>query len=501
MSNKQNPIAQYFSEFKILKTVSKDFWLTNLIQFFDGIAYFSLIAIFVLYLSDYCGFDDANASLWVGFYTLFISAFVFAVGSICDIIGLKRSYAIGFCLLLFGRLVMGLSPDICSSSLGASIGLDASYGRFGVMAGIFIMSFGTAFMSPVIQTSIRRFTTFTARATGFNVYYLLMNISAVVASAFVVQGFRDAYGAVDGGFWVVNFGTAMCCCAFLATRLINENNYAEPSERMQTNTQRRPLQLFKEVWKESAFRKLILFLVLTLGVRIVFTLQFIVMPQYYVRTLYEDFSIGFVNALNPTIIVVGLIALIPVLNRFSTVKLMIVGMSISAFSLVFMAVPIDWYYYIPGIETRSQAYLVAIVTQILVFAFGELLFSPRFSEYVARVAPKDKVASYMSISALPMFIAKPINGIIGGLLVSYFCYDGIAAKIDTNHIGFWDSPELMWMIYLLLAVVSPLAIIKMKNSITSEHPEEDALKEAEAKKALSEDEIVSAAVVSEEAKS
>lgn len=117
------------------------------------------------------------------------------------------------------------------------------------------------------------------------------------------------------------------------------------------------------------------------------------------------------------------------------------------------------------------------------------------------MAPKDKVASYMSISALPMFIAKPINGIIGGLLVSYFCYDGIAAKIDTNHIGFWDSPELMWMIYLILAVVSPLAIIKMKNSITSEHPEEDAQKEAEAKKALSEDEVVSAAVVSEEAKS
>ena len=97
---------------------------------------------------------------------------------------------------------------------------------------------------------------------------------------------------------------------------------------------------------------------------------------------------------------------------------MIVGMSISAFSLVFMAIPIEWYYVVPGIETRSQAYLVAIVAQILVFAFGELLFSPRFSEYVARVAPKDKVASYMSLAALPMFIAKPINGIIGGLAVA-----------------------------------------------------------------------------------
>lgn len=144
--------------------------------------------------------------------------------------------------------------------------------------------------------------------------------------------------------------------------------------------------------------------------RIVFTLQFLVMPKYYVRTLYDDFAIGTINAINPAIIVSGLILLIPLLGRFSTVSLMIVGMSISAFSLVFMAIPIEWYYVVPGIETRSQAYLVAIVAQILVFAFGELLFSPRFSEYVARVAPKDKVASYMSLAALPMFIASPSTG-------------------------------------------------------------------------------------------
>ncbi|MFR4417179.1 MAG: hypothetical protein ACLT8E_07275 [Akkermansia sp.] len=58
----------------------------------------------------------------------------------------------------------------------------------------------------------------------------------------------------------------------ITTRFIDENNYAEPSEK-EANLKaplRRPLQLFREVWKESAFRKLILFLVLTMGVRIVF---------------------------------------------------------------------------------------------------------------------------------------------------------------------------------------------------------------------------------------
>ena len=437
MNESANPILKYFSEFKILKTVSKDFWLTNVVQFFDGMAYFSMITVFVLYLTDYCSFNDADAALWVGLYTLFISAFVFAVGSICDIIGIRRTYLIGFIILIAGRLIMGFGPDLSPT---------VDSGRQAVKAGI------------------------------LNIYYLLMNISAVIANVFLIEFFRKHFGAVDGGYWIINFGTLMVLLGCITTRFINEDNYAEPSER-EANINaplRRPLQLFMEVWKESAFRKLILFLVLTMGVRIVFTLQFLVMPKYYVRTLYDDFAIGSINAVNPAIIVSGLILLIPVLGRFSTVGLMIAGMSISAFSLVFMAIPIEWYYLVPGIETRSQAYLVAIVAQILVFAFGELLFSPRFSEYVARVAPKDKVASYMSLAALPMFIAKPINGIIGGLLVAYLCYDGICAKMDTGHIGFWDSPEFMWTIYLAMAVISPIAIIMTRRTITSDHPEEDA---------------------------
>ena len=66
MNESANPIVKYFSEFKILKTVSKDFWLTNVVQFFDGMAYFSMITVFVLYLTDYCSFNDADAACgWV----------------------------------------------------------------------------------------------------------------------------------------------------------------------------------------------------------------------------------------------------------------------------------------------------------------------------------------------------------------------------------------------------------------------------------------------------
>ena len=309
-------------------------------------------------------------------------------------------------------------------------------------------------------------------------------MGALLAGFAIVDPLLAWKGDIDGLLWVINFGTACNCIAFIFTRFIDEDFFAVPEERIvkTEKSAQRPLQLIAQVARERAFQKLIVFLVLTLGVRLVFTLQFLVMPQYYLRTIGDDFQLGFMNSLNPFVIITGLILIIPILNKFSTVKLMITGMSISACSLLLMAVPPQTYFIIPGIETIGQAYFVAIFLQILIFAFGELLFSPRFSEYVARVAPKDKVASYMSLSALPMFIAKPINGVVGGLLVSYLCFDGIAAKMDTGHIGFWDSPEFMWTIYLIMALISPLAIILTKDSFVSDNPEETTAHETDTEK-------------------
>ena len=173
------------------------------------------------------------------------------------------------------------------------------------------------------------------------------------------------------------------------------------------------------------------------------------------------------NSINPTIIVVGLIMLIPIINRFSTFKLIVTGMTISAFSLLIMSMPIQWMLSIPGIHNMTQAYMFVICAQIIVFAIGELIFSPRFTEYISVVAPKDKVASYMGLSALPMFIAKPINGFMSGILVAGFSYEGIRAKIDSGNIAYKQSPEFMWMIYFILALLSPIAVLAMKGLLTS----------------------------------
>lgn len=477
-----NPFTNYFSEFKVLEKVSKDFWLTNAVQFFDGLAYFSMITVLSLYLTTNCGFNDIDSGAWVGIFTLYVTAFMFAVGSICDAIGIRKSFFIGIGLLAVARLGLGVFPVLPSSELhlvfqgigkAGWLGFDylTNTRLLGVKFFIIVMALGTAFMSPVVMTALRRFTTKENRATGFNLYYLLMNVGAFVANLAVIDGFRKLFGEAKGNLAILDFGFVMSLLALTAVMMINEDNYAEEGERSAaTGGGRRPLAIFMEVWKESAFQKLLLFLVLTIGVRLVFTHQFLVMPKYYTRVLTSDFELGAANAINPLIIVVGLIVLIPIINRYATVKLIILGMAISAFSLVALAVPLEWVLRIPFIHNPAQAYLYMIIAQILIFAVGELVFNPRFTEYIASVSPPDKVSSYMALSALPTFISKPINGFVSGILISRYCYDGIRPKIETGNISYADSPEFMWMIYLSLAVLSPIAVIAMRNFLTSGKP-------------------------------
>ncbi|MGK5087445.1 MFS transporter [Bdellovibrionota bacterium FG-2] len=459
-------VKNYFAEFKVLKTASREFWLINVITFLDMLAYFSTVNIITLYLTTNVGFNDLDSGAWVGIYSLYVTAFIFGVGAVCDVIGIKKSYYIGIILLIISRFGMGVAPNFLTGETLKHV----------VVVFLLMMSLGIAFMGPIHNTAMRRFTTKENRSTGFNVYYLIMNVGAIFAGFAVTDGFRNWLGDVKGNLAIMDFAFVMYLICFVCTWLINENNYSDQSERTDTKEllKTRPLQVFLSVWKEKPFRRLVLFLMFTIGVRLVFTHQFLVMPKYYTRVLYGDFDLGLANSINPFIIIVGLILLIPIINKFDTFKLIVVGMAVSASSLIFMALPIQWFLAVPGIHNLSQAYKFVIFAQITVFALGELLFSPRFTEYIAVVAPNDKVASYMSLAALPMFIAKPINGFISGILVAGFSYEGIRAKIDSGNIAYGDSPEFMWLVYFGAALISPIAVIAMKRVLTSSHEEKKA---------------------------
>jgi proton-dependent oligopeptide transporter, POT family len=87
--------------------------------------------------------------------------------------------------------------------------------------------------------------------------------------------------------------------------------------------------------------------------------------------------------------------------------------------------------------------LAMTIVAIVLFAVGEAIQSPRYYEYVANLAPKDQVGTYMGFAFLPIAIGTFFAGGLAGKLVSHF--------IQGPGKG---APQRMWYVLGAIGVVS-----------------------------------------------
>jgi len=78
---------------------------------------------------------------------------------------------------------------------------------------------------------------------------------------------------------------------------------------------------------------------------------------------------------------------------------------------------------------------------ILIFSIGEMASSPKFTEYVGRIAPKDKVALYLGTSFLPLAGAHFLAGILTGSVYGKLADKVYLLKLEFVKRGF-QVPEI-----------------------------------------------------------
>ena len=61
-----------------------------------------------------------------------------------------------------------------------------------------------------------------------------------------------------------------------------------------------------------------------------------------------------------------------------------------------------------------------MIASLFILALGEITQSPRYYEYVSRLAPPGQQGTYMGFAFLPVAIGYLIGGKLGGYLVHYF---------------------------------------------------------------------------------
>lgn len=448
-------IGQYFRDFKVLKETGKEYWGIQIINFMDCAIYFAILTVVTLFLSDDIGLSDEKAGYVVTLFTVATTIFLFFSGMITDWLGIRVSlYSAmsGLFLLRLGIAVVGIVDTI-------------PYRGILVTVMFFLMAPLMAMVQTVFQAANRRYTSEKSRSAGFSLWYLFMNVGALLAGL-LVDFIRRMLGLPNQTFFIVGAVAGLVCILVVFFMIRTEKQMRGEDEEEEGKPpeepeRKNPFQIAREVVRESAFWKLLVLIALLLGVRAVFTYMYLLMPKYWVRVIGDDAAIGTLNSINPFLIVVGIILFLPFANRFNIFKMLVYGSMISALSLFAFVAP--WRFFDSDIVVAH--YIMAVICMVIL-SVGEVIWSPKLSEYTAAVAPKGQEGTYLGMTMVPWFLAKTVVSLLSGHMLTRWCPEGVQAPLKAGTLPFWDSPAAMWLVLGLFAIGGPIIAIMLRGWFT-----------------------------------
>ena len=117
-----------------------------------------------------------------------------------------------------------------------------------------------------------------------------------------------------------------------------------------------------------------------------------------------------------------------------------------------------------------------LVMSLFIFGIGEMIFSPKILEYIAKIAPRDKAALYMGAQFVPIALGNFFGGFISGgvynrlankdiFLEKYIAENGAASVAGLSNQELknllWQSyhPEKFGLVLLTIGLSTGLLLI------------------------------------------
>lgn len=477
------PLLRFFNSFTVLKNAARELWLTFIIKFLIVAAYQVSVLTIVRWLSHDFGMSDQGAQGMVLAWAITMIVITLLVGSLTDALGLRKTFFLGVFLCLIARLVMALSPIKWVALSG----------------GLFLLAIGEALGTPVLVAATRKYSNTQQRSMSFSLIYVVMNLG-FLASSYLYDWVRQSFG--EYGHWTVPFfGWQLTTyrTLFLVSWVIelfilpaiwflregvnvtDEGVTIAPHQESKSTPQpmwRASWEMIKQSATETAgffgrlvrqtgFYQLLSFLLLIALIKIVFTQLYFVFPTWGVRELGPGAPVGHLLAINNWFI----IFLVPIIGaltqRLPAYGMVIVGGTITAASVFFMALPPHWFEPIAsswlgdwighsylGLKGVVHPYYVMITLFVIILSFGEAFYSPRVYEYAAAIAPKGQEASYGALSYIPSLGSKLFATMIAGNLLAKYCPEN----------GPRNS-AMLWLMIALTASLAPIGLVAFQRYI------------------------------------
>jgi dipeptide/tripeptide permease len=394
----------------------RPFWVANISEIFERLSYYGAFASLANYLHEKLNFPTEQTGTLTGIFGGMVWFLAIFGGAAADRLGFRRALSLAYLILAGAYFLLG--------SLGASWLApvrDALPPEIFVGFILTLPALGIALVKPCVVGTIARASKENVRSIGYSIYYTMVNIGGA-AGPYVASWAHRHFG-VENVFRVAALSVFLMFFAVLIF-------FREPKKAGdgQPPSIAKTLRNFLVVLSNPRF---MLFLLIFSGYWIVFWQQYTSLPGYIHAYIDPHADVELI-LITDGLAVICLTVLINYLTRkIPAFRAITLGTLITALGwLIVAAHPAIW----------------TAVLSLFVVALGEMIQSPRYYEYISRLAPPGQQGTYMGFAFLPIGIGSLIGGWFGGRLMHHF---GEVA----NH------PERAWWIITSVGVLTAFLLM------------------------------------------
>jgi len=420
-----NSVAKPVSVRVQVGTMSWNFWVANIMEAFERLAFFGVRAVLPLYMvaakGQGIGLSYRQKGLIYMVWAIFQCLLPMVSGGYAEAYGYRLSMCVAFSLNIAGYLVMANAGGFWTMLLAA-----------------LLVGTGTAIFKPPVQGSVAKSLNAGNSGLGFGIFYWVVNVGGFLApmAAAALRG-NEMHPTWSRVFYGAATVTAL---NFLPAIFL----FREPPPDLEAR-KKKPLKVFTEtmvvLWKDQSVLR---FLLVMSGFWFMFMQLWDLLPNFldewvdlrqaghFLSAALGTAANGFLTAdggAKPEILInidsfVILLFVLPLSWLFGRYKMMtslVLGMAIALAGFV-----------MSGITTVG----LLAAAGIFVFAIGEIICSPKFSEYIGMTAPPHRKALYMGYSYIPFAFGWAAgNGLSGPLYETFASRNALARHYLGQKLG------------------------------------------------------------------
>lgn len=393
----------------------RPFWVANLSELFERLSYYAAFASLARYLHEVLHFPIEQTGTLTGFFGGLVWFLPVFGGTLADRMGFRRALSVAYLILSCAYFMLG--------SLGAPwLAPIRDHVPLVVLVTLVLAlpALGVALVKPSVVGTTARCSKENVRSIGYSIYYTLVNIGGFFGP--LVASYVHQHMRVENVFRVAALSVFLM---FIAVLLF----FREPRRHDEVETATLA-QAGRNFWTVLTNPRFMLFLVIFTGYWIVYWQLFITLPLYIHAYVDPRANTELLLATGPLVVITLTLAINLLTQRLHAFNAIIIGTLITSLAWIILIL---------------RPTVVGVVITLIAVALGEITQSPRYYEYISRLAPLGQQGTYMGFAFLPLGIGSLIGGPFGGWLIHYFG--------EVKH-----EPQMMWAVIVAVGVITAVLL-------------------------------------------